>query len=78
MLSHCSPIVWAIFIVDSIQTGIMTQYAWHYAVDIWGNPESLITYVPPSGGLVTVFDGIGMPHCHGHVVFTADAVMQLP
>ena len=43
-----------------------------YAVDIWGRFESLVTFIPVSGGLVTLFDGISghQSHCSSLHVLT--------
>ena len=58
--NHAQLAVYSIFIIDVVQTGVTSQALWHFAIDIWGDPDALVTTVPWSEPFIPFFSGLGM------------------
>jgi hypothetical protein len=49
-----------------------TQFAWHYAVDIWNEPAELNGIIPWTAGVIPIVGGFGgfTPYGHNPDAFT--------
>ncbi|KAI3612644.1 hypothetical protein WG66_014665 [Moniliophthora roreri] len=52
-------LVYGLFFLDFAQTLMCTQFAWHYAVDIWNEPQELNGIIPWTAGVIPIVGGFG-------------------
>ncbi|EEB91755.1 hypothetical protein MPER_09838 [Moniliophthora perniciosa FA553] len=50
-------LVYGLFFIDFAQTLMCTQFAWHYAVDIWNEPLELNGIIPWTAGVIPIVGG---------------------
>ena len=59
LLNHSIRLVYTLFTLDFAQTLLCTQFAWHYAVDIWNQPAELNGIIPWTAGVIPIVGGFG-------------------
>uniref|UniRef100_A0A0W0G402 DUF6534 domain-containing protein n=1 Tax=Moniliophthora roreri TaxID=221103 RepID=A0A0W0G402_MONRR len=64
-------LVYGLFFLDFAQTLMCTQFAWHYAVDIWNEPQELNGIIPWTAGVIPIVGGFGGSLLHFIPAFSA-------